>query len=392
MGVPPKRGGSEVGDADLDRLSSLVGDIETFAAEHWGIAPLLRRTGLDFTPLLDVDAVEALLLSPARRPSFRLVRDGETLPPERSTRTVRFGGARLHDVADVGRIADAVHEGATIVLQGLQRTWAPLLDLCRSLERATSHPVQANAYLTPAGAAGLARHHDTHDVVVLQVSGSKAWDVEGLGPVTMDPGDVCYLPMGTPHAAAAQDAPSLHVTLGLLRVTAGDLVRRALAGGGEGTDGFDATRPLPLGYARPERQVLAGAAVRDALEAAAAALLALDADAVAEAEASRARRRRSPHLTGQLRAVLALDQLGLDSVVVCRPDHAARLLPDPDADGRIVLELADRELRLPAVGRAAVERLLAGDPVAVGDLPGIDPESRVVLARRLVREQLLDWR
>lgn len=382
-----------MGDADLDRLSSLVGDIETFAAEHWGIAPLLRRTGLDFTPLLDVDAVEALLLSPARRPSFRLVRDGETLPPARSTRTVRFGGARLDDVADVGRIADAVHDGATVVLQGLQRTWSPLLDLCRSLERATSHPVQANAYLTPAGAAGLARHHDTHDVIVLQVTGSKAWDIEGLGPVTMDPGDVCYLPMGTHHAAAAQDAPSLHITLGLLRVTVGDLVRRALTGeDAEGTGGFDDKTPLPLGYARPERQSTAVAVVRDALEQAAAALLSLDPERVADAEATRARRRRAPHLTGQLRAVLALDQLGLDSVVVCRPDQAARLLPEPAADGRIVLELADRELRLPAVGRPAVERLLAGDPVAVGDLPGIDPESRVVLARRLVREQLLEWR
>ena len=37
--------------------------------------------------------------------------------------------------------------------------------------------MQANAYLTPAGAAGLAPHHDTHDVFVLQVAGAKHWTV-----------------------------------------------------------------------------------------------------------------------------------------------------------------------------------------------------------------------
>ena len=37
------------------------------------------------------------------------------------------------------------------------------------------HPVQANAYATPAGAQGFAVHHDTHDVFVLQVAGEKRW-------------------------------------------------------------------------------------------------------------------------------------------------------------------------------------------------------------------------
>ena len=377
-----------MGDLDIDRLASLVGDVDAFATEHWGTGPLLRRSGLDFTPLLDIDAVEALLLSPARRPTFRLVRDGETLAPERSTQSVRLGGARLEDVADLARIAEAVHDGATVVLQGLQRTWPPLLDLCRSLERATSHPVQANAYLTPPGAAGLARHRDTHDVIVLQVTGSKVWEIDGLGEVVMDPGDVCYLPMGTPHAAAAQEGPSLHVTLGILRVTIGDLVRRVVAG----LDGVDHDRPLPLGYARPEHRSLLVAAAGDALHGAAAALTRLDPEAVADAETSRARRRRRPHLVGHLRSVLALDELDLDSVVVARADQPARLLADPAPDGRLVLELADREVRIPAIGRAAVERLLAGDPVVIDELPGIDAESRVVLARRLVREQLLELR
>lgn len=374
-----------MGDPDLERLASLVGDVDRFAAEHWGVAPLLRPSGGDFTSLLDLDAMEALLLAPARRPTFRLVRDGETLPPGRSTRAVRLGGAQLDDVADLGSIADAVLDGSTVVLQGLQRTWPPLLDLCRSLERATSHPVQANAYLSPPGTAGLARHHDTHDVLVLQVAGAKRWEVDGLGAVVLEPGDVCYLPAGTAHAAAAQDGASLHITLGILRVSHGHVLRRVLAAAAAA----ELERPLPLGYARPEAHPAVAGAVRATLAKVAEALAAVDVEGAVEVEVDRARRRRPPHLTGHLRSVLALGDLDAATTVVSRPDQPARLLPDPGPDGRIVLELADRRLRLPPAAREAVERLLTGDPVTVGSLPGLDAAGALVVVRRLVREQLL---
>lgn len=373
-----------MGDPDLDRLAGLVGDVERFAAEHWGRAPMHRPSGLDLTALLDIAAVEALLLAPARRPTFRLVRDGEVLGTERSTRPVRVGGTRLDDVADLGRIAEAVHDGATVVVQSLQRTWPPLVDLCRSLERATSHPVQANAYLSPAGAAGLARHHDTHDVLVLQVSGSKRWEVEGLGTVTTVAGDVLYQPAGTAHSAAAGDEPSLHLTLGLLRETVGGLLRRALA-----ADHLDVDAPLPLGFAREELRGEALGFVAGTLAGAAGALAALDPGTVLDAEVDRARRRRRPRLTGHLDAVLHLDRIGDATVVTARPDQPATLEPATAPDGRIVLRLADRRLHLPADTAPAIARLLTGDPVAVADLPGLSPAGRLVLVRRLVREELL---
>ena len=37
--------------------------------------------------------------------------------------------------------------------------------------------VQANAYSTPRGSQGFAVHHDTHDVLVLQVAGEKRWQL-----------------------------------------------------------------------------------------------------------------------------------------------------------------------------------------------------------------------
>ena len=66
-------------------------------------------------------------------------------------------------------------EGATIVLQALHHTWEPLARFCRSLEQLLEHPAQANAYFTPRDSQGLAVHHDTHDVFVLQVAGENRW-------------------------------------------------------------------------------------------------------------------------------------------------------------------------------------------------------------------------
>jgi len=94
-----------------------------------------------------------------------------------------------------------------------------------------------NAYLTPAGSQGFGTHFDTHDVFVLQTHGAKLWRLyepshrlpEGAetaaehdsppGPVKstaeLRPGDLLYLPRGTPHDATANESASLHLTIGV---------------------------------------------------------------------------------------------------------------------------------------------------------------------------------
>jgi hypothetical protein len=72
--------------------------------------------------------------------------------------------------AQVERIASQFEGGATIVLQ-LSSSSISLAKFCRELERELAHPVQANAYYTPASAQGFKVHHDTHDVLCLQVEG-----------------------------------------------------------------------------------------------------------------------------------------------------------------------------------------------------------------------------
>ena len=52
----------------------------------------------------------------------------------------------------------------------------------------------------------------------------------------------------------------------------------------------------------------------------------------------------------------------------------------------LALVLADRRVDVPARAGDALARLLSGDDVAAGDLPGLDAEDAVALVRRLLRE------
>ena len=168
-----------------------------------------------------------------------------------------------------------------------------------------------------------------------------------------------------------------------MRITHGQVLRRALST----VDGLD--RPLPLGYARPEHAEVVADDLRDALAEATATLAATDVAGLVSHEVDRARRRRSALPIGQLRSVLALDQLDAATVVVGRVDQPAALVDEHRDDGRLTLQLPDRRLHLPASCRAALERLLACEPVRVDALPDLDEPSQVVLTKRLVREGLL---
>ena len=79
----------------------------------------------------------------------------------------------------------------------------------------------------------------------------------------------------------------------------------------------------------------------------------------------------------------ALDALTPDTVIAVRRGLACQF-------ERPALRLADREITFPPVCAAAVERVLAGPPVRIGDLPGLDDDhDRLVLARRLLVEAVV---
>ena len=134
-------------------------------------------------------------------------------------------------------------DGCSVVLNhgDLLSPW--IAALCQDLQKSFPH-AYANTYLTPPNSQAVPPHADDRDVLVLQLVGSKVWTVyetvpipypypheqvgkEGIpvppqvtkGPVavsvTLQPGDVLYMPRGYVHEAHCQDNLSFHLTVAL---------------------------------------------------------------------------------------------------------------------------------------------------------------------------------
>lgn len=366
-------------------LDLLSGDARTFLEKVWASRVHLHRTEpADLVGLLSLDDADHLLTSTAiRTPAIRVAQDGSVLPESSYTRGATLAGKPVTGLVDARKALALFDGGATIVFQGLQRYWQPLTDLVAQLELELGHPCQANAYLTPPGAQGFAVHSDTHDVFVFQTAGSKQWEVHGPdGPeeVLLEPGLSMYLPTGTPHAARAQETVSLHVTLGINQLTWRGLVERSL-------QPVLADVPddhLPAGYLDDPGRL--ADALADRLESLADAVRRVDAPGAVEAEIRRFLTSRPPRLAGGLRDVLGREAIDATTRLRRRPGHPCVLL---DRGDQLDVLLGDRTMTVPARIRGALEEVRARGELTPADLP-LDPESNLVLCRRLIREGLLE--
>jgi hypothetical protein len=383
-------------DEALLRATDPVGAQE-FLADYWERRPLHAARGEQgrFDDLLSARDAERLIADPGLRyPAFRLVKAGERLDPRAYTEDVPWRPSPFTGTANAPRVLAEVDRGATVVLQGLHLNWTPLAVYCRELEARLGHPAQANAYLTPRRSQGLPVHHDTHDVFVLQVSGTKRWlvyhpalelplkhqryDAELGGPgeaildVELGPGDTLYLPRGWLHQALTSDLDSLHLTIGVNVVTWLDALRAALT---RCEDELDFRRSVPDDGDGGEE------------------LLARLADRLAPEEVARARRERfvrtrRPVLDGQLSELRGLDGLDASTLLERRPTVIADLA---ETDDGVALVFEGKRLVFPAGVAPELEHAIGTlEPFRPSELPGrLDEAGRLTLVRRLVREGFL---
>lgn len=368
-------------------LDLLSGDAQTFLTKVWASRVHLHRADPErLVGLLSLDDADTLLTSSAvRTPSIRLARDGAVLPESGYTRGATLAGRPLTGLVDARKALELFAEGATVVFQGLHRYWRPITDLVAELELELGHPCQANAYLTPPGAQGFAVHSDSHDVFVFQTAGSKQWEVhgpDGVEDVLLEPGLSMYLPTGTPHAARAQDTVSLHVTLGINQLTWRGLVERSVAGALADVPDTH----LPAGHL--DDPTLLTSSLADHLRDLADRVRALDPDAAVEQEVRRFLTSRSPRLAGGLHDVLAVGAIEDHTPLRRRTGHPCVLVTRGD---RLEVLLGDRSIDVPGRLRPALEEVRTRRTLRPADLDQhLDPQSRLVLCRRLVREGLLE--
>jgi bifunctional lysine-specific demethylase and histidyl-hydroxylase NO66 len=371
----------------LTALDLLSGDAHAFKDKVWASRVHLHHTRpADLVGLLSLTDVDRLLTSVAlRTPALRVVKDGSVLPAARFTRSATIAGAPLSGLVDTRMVLEHFDAGATVVLQGLHRYWPPLTDLVRDLELELGHPCQANAYLTPPGSQGFARHSDTHDVFVFQTHGHKQWQVldgDAERQVLLEPGLVMYLPTGTPHSARSEQEASLHVTLGINRLTWREALRRVsdriLA-----EERYD--EPLPAGYVDEPGRLAARMA--EQLTAYSHRLQDNDSATITDELVAGFLRQRTPLLRGGLEDRVRLDELDDDTVLERRATASCVLREEGD---RLVVLLGDRALRMPVRLLAPLGFVRDHHRFRVRDLaPWLDETSRLVVTRRLVREGLL---
>jgi hypothetical protein len=189
----------------------------------------------------------------AQDEGFRLFTRGKQVP--RETYLDPAGNPR----ADVLQRLWA--SGVSITLRRLEDYSNPTLALTRRLEAFARCPVQVNLYVTPGEGQGLGAHFDDHDVLVLQIQGTKTWEIYaastgGSRPtgaptvVTLQPGGWLYVPKGTWHEVRNKAAePSIHFTTSFHPLTWGQMIREALARAERTEPTLNATCPADGDYA-----------------------------------------------------------------------------------------------------------------------------------------------
>ena len=140
---------------------------------------------------------------------------------------------------------DAFASNKTLIFEKADEYWPSVTELVTNLRTALWTDVHCNVYCTPPRSQGFGTHVDSHDTLILQTYGSKAWrlyEVDEPLPLessliadeahalldhglpdsdhperelALDAGDLLYLPRGVPHSAVSSEHASIHLTIGL---------------------------------------------------------------------------------------------------------------------------------------------------------------------------------
>jgi bifunctional lysine-specific demethylase and histidyl-hydroxylase NO66 len=208
-----------------------------------------------------------------------------------------------------------------------------------------------------------------------------------LTDTTLEPGDALYLPRGTIHSAKALGETSIHLTVGVHPLTRYQVARFLLDAVQDDPE-LRASLPMSADLADPDALAPHLAATVTALRA---ALERVPAGRIAELIGTNLMQRTRPEAIGPLEQLAAAEALTPDTPLRRRAALRLRLVTADGANGdaRLKIVLLDRTIELPAHSADAVEVALGGELFTPAELPGLDPEERLTVTRRLLREGVL---
>ncbi len=367
--------------------------VQTFLDKVWGATHyhVKRRCADYFDRLLHgSSAIEELLEHVAPEPPLvRLVKGGEDKDPD----SYRLADGSLDLVAVRNGFAD----GYTIVLDNVEQYVRAIGSLSHSIEVELNFPTQINAYITPPGSTGFAPHYDPHDVLILQIQGSKAWHLSNDAAVPpheiqrwegaptadlplpidlcLETGDTLYLPRGRVHAAETGPEQSIHLTVGIHAPTVLTLLTQVLHSLSLRDDRVHARLP-PRHLDHAGVRASLGDLMHDIVNTVE------DPGVIAEGLGAMAdvlvRRGRCPPV-GQ-----ASDAVGIDgqTLVVKYQPLYSRVTA---VAGGVALQFAQLSISAGADHEAAMLFLSRStEPFRVRDLPGLSAAQQMELARTLI--------
>ena len=400
---------SPADSAELDRTSFawLIDPVPsaTFIADHWENAPLfVSRSNPDhYAGLPGLNDVDELITatasrSPGMTEDVRIIRTDE-----KGDLSVRPPPMLDNGLPDIQAMYRDYQHGCSLSVNHLHRRSAPLARLCGSLEEDLHHPIGVNLYLTPRGSQGFRPHIDTHDVFILQIHGTKDWyfaepddalpltsmkpacdrPLDAYRKITLQPGDLLYLPRGFPHFARATATSSLHYTVGLEPYRLIDFMGDALQEMAHADVRY--RHALPPGFSDLP---VDRAGARDFAEE---LIRQLHDDGFVERVGRRLEARRlrpgKATPTGHFASIDAAEDLGAESVLVRLPGIHCRVRQVEDV---AIIDFTGNFVSGPAFILPLLNFIATNREFSVKDLPGtLAMTDKIDLARRLIGEGLL---
>lgn len=259
---------------ELKSFSDLIQpiNIEDFAANYWEKQVLhIQRNNPDFFfSLFSIEDLDKVL--EYNRPHGSSLKVVKSNQPMNSTVYENQDGS-----LNLNQLYTAYADGYSILINGIQRFWEPIKMLMESLRNDISHNASANLYLTPENEKAFSPHYDSHDVFALQISGEKHWilydethlktpllnsyqptfqreQLTGAREITMRAGDILYMPRGVPHEAYTTDKSSMHITVGIQSVQWIDFITKSLLNLSQ--KHIELRKALPIGFLNSDNENL----------------------------------------------------------------------------------------------------------------------------------------